>query len=446
MSTSPVAWRSGGVLCVVILCAASMVYYHAGLFLPRVLQVRTAEGFGNGYSFGADFYPIWLTAREGLLYHRDPYSPQNTRQIQIDLFGRTVDSRIFGAPSDYWTFAYPAFADVLLWPVATLPFFAVRIGLGLILASLTAFSVVLWLRVVHLRPGPTTVATLIILTLSSYAVLEGLFALQMGVLVGFLLAASLAALARQRLFFSGSLLALTLIKPQTILLITVYLLLWSLARWSARWKFVGGFLLMASLLGASSLLVWPHWILEWFRVISAYRRHSTPPLVSHVLGSQIGPLLGPVLMVALMAGAIALSWRMRHASTKSSDFGLTISLLLAITVVAVLPGHAVYDHVLLLPGVILIALSWRDFASSRPFRVMLAVTAFAVFWQWISAPVLIAAHPFVSDQGFTPALLTVPIRTAASIPFGVLALLALMMLQGRLKKNRSHDEKSAPRP
>jgi len=47
---------------------------------------------------------------------------------------------------------------------------------------------------------------LILLTLSSYAVLEGLFAEQLGLLVGFLLAASLAALVRERLFLSGSLL------------------------------------------------------------------------------------------------------------------------------------------------------------------------------------------------------------------------------------------------
>ena len=82
MSNSAAAWRSGGILSVVIVCALCMVYYHLVLFVPRVSQVRTAEGFGNGYSFGADFYPVWLTAREGLLHHRDPYSPQTTRQVQ----------------------------------------------------------------------------------------------------------------------------------------------------------------------------------------------------------------------------------------------------------------------------------------------------------------------------------------------------------------------------
>jgi Glycosyltransferase family 87 len=433
MFTSPVTWRSGGTLCVAILLAACMVYYHVGLLIPRVSEVRAAEGFGNGYSFGADFYPIWLTAREGLVHHRDPYSPQTASQIQIDLFGRIVDSRIFGAPPAYWTFAYPAFADVLFWPIALLPFFVVRIGFGLILAGLTAFSVVLWLRVLQFHPRPVTVATLIVLTLSSYAVLEGLFAEQMGLLVGFFLAASLAAVIRERFFFSGSLLALTLIKPQIMLLITAYLLLWSLARWRARWPLVGGFLLMASLLGASSLLVWRHWIPEWLHVIFAYRRYSPPPLVSLLLGNQIGPFLGPVLMVAFLLSSVLLSWRMRLASAKSSEFRLTVSIILAITSIALLPGQAVYDHVVLLPGIILIALSWRDLQASPLFRTILAVTTLAVFWQWITAPVIIAVHPFVLRQPFMPAMLTIPIRTAASIPFAVFALLVLMMVYRRDK-------------
>ena len=108
---------------------------------------------------------------------------------------------------------------------------------------------------------------------------------------------------------------------------------------------------------------------------------------------------------------------------------MTLSLLLAVTAITLLPGHAVYDHVVLLPGIILIALSWRGFASSRLFRAVLGVTALAVFWQWMLAPLVIAMHPILSPRLFISTALTLPIRTAASIPFGVLALLGLMMWQ-----------------
>jgi hypothetical protein len=411
-----------------------MTYYHLGLFVPQVLKIRAAEGFGKGYSFGADFYPIWLTARDGLLDHRDPYSSQTTRQIQIDLFGRSVDARVFGAPSEYWTFAYPAFADILFWPFALLPFSLVRVGFAMILVVLTAFGILLWLRALGLRASPTAKFLIIVFALSSYAVLEGLFAEQLGLLVGFLLAASLAALMRQRLFFSGFLLALTLIKPQTMVLIAAYLLLWSLTRWRARWQFVGGFFLTSLLLGASSLLVWPRWIPEWLHVLRGYRQYSPPPLVCYLLGPQAGSRLGPILIAALLLGALLLVWRMRAASAHSREFASTTSLVLAVTTITLLGGHAVYDHVLLLPGVILIALSWRDFAQSLPFRVVLVTTALAVFWPWMIAPLVIATRPFVSQELFRAAVLTLPIRTAASIPFGVCALLGLMMWQGSRKK------------
>jgi hypothetical protein len=412
-----------------------MVYYHLGLFVPRAMEVRATQGFSNGYSFGADFYPIWLTSREGQLHHSDPYSPEMTRQIQIGLFGRSLHARNPAAPPDYRAFAYPAFADVLFWPLALLPFSVVRIGLAVILPAVTALSVVLWLRAFRLRASAAILVSLTLFTLSSYAVLEGLFAEQTGLFVGFLLAASLAAIAGQRLFLSGSLLALTLIKPQMMVLVAAYLLLWSFAEWRVRRRFAEGFLLMSAALGMSSLLVWRRWILEWLQIMFGYRQYSTPPLVCYLLGNQIGSRLGPILIAALLASAVVLATRTRHASPSSTGFALAVSLLLAITAITLLPGHAVYDHVILLPGIILIALSWRGFAASGPlFRVVLGVTALALFWQWIFAPVVIAMRPILPPQLFASVMLTLPIRTAGSIPFGLVALLGLMMRQETRKQ------------
>jgi hypothetical protein len=76
---------------------------------------------------------------------------------------------------------------------------------------------------------------------------------------------------------------------------------------------------------------------------------------------------------------------------------------------------------------------WRDYMASLPFRVILAATALALFWQWIAAPIVIAARLLVSAT-FFPTLLTLPIRTAASIPFGICALLGLMLWQGRKRE------------
>src|SRR5690242_12322966 len=97
-------------LCLAIVSAAAMLYYHLHIFIPNALQSRATHGVGNGYVFGGDFYPIWLVARQSRGNHLDPYSPEMTREIQIGLFGRSLDSQ---DPSDpllpYREFAYPAF-------------------------------------------------------------------------------------------------------------------------------------------------------------------------------------------------------------------------------------------------------------------------------------------------------------------------------------------------
>jgi len=58
---------------------------------------------------GIPWAPIFIlfgfTSREGLLHHRNPYAPEMTRQIQMGLFGRPLDTRNPVAPFDYRAFS-----------------------------------------------------------------------------------------------------------------------------------------------------------------------------------------------------------------------------------------------------------------------------------------------------------------------------------------------------
>jgi Protein of unknown function (DUF2029). len=229
--------------------AASMVYYHLGLLLPRMLQVRASIGLGNGYSFGDDFYPVWLTARESAHGHRDLYSLEMTRKIQVGLFGRPLDPHNpFDPPVDYRQFAYPAFTDLLFWPAAEFPFPIVRVVAVMMLAVLTFVSVFLWLGALEWRTNWMGVVIILLLTLCSYSALDGLFAGQLGLLVAFLLSASIYALKRDRFLFAGFLMALTSIKPQMTVLPALYLLLWSYYHWRASNRFFIGYFSTCALL------------------------------------------------------------------------------------------------------------------------------------------------------------------------------------------------------
>src|SRR5215469_9066985 len=323
--------------------SSGTVYFHLRMFLPYAAQLRSTKGLGGGYSFGTDFYPIWLTAREAQLNHSNPYTAEMTRKIQIGVFGRPLDPRNpSDPPPECRAFAYPAFTDLILWPLSLLPFGIVRICLAVALAGITAASIPLWLTALQYRVSRGQLLALIMFTLSSYSALEGLFAVQPGLLVAFLMAASFAAMVKDRLFVAGSLFAFALIKPQVSALVLAYLLVWSFSDWRKRRSFAIGFFVWSGLLTITSLIVWPRWIMQWLSVLSAYRSYTPPPLISY----SLGPKLGPFLSTALIAVSLILIWRTRSVPATSSLFLLNASLLLAISSITLVPGQAVYDHLI----------------------------------------------------------------------------------------------------
>jgi hypothetical protein len=406
--------------------AASMVYYHLGLFIPRMLQVRSSIGIGNGYSFGDDFYPIWLTAHQSRAGHRDLYSYQMTREIQTGLFGRALDPRNKFDPSiDYRQYAYPAFTELLLWPSALLDFPTLRIVLTLLLPVLTALSFWMWLKALRWDLHPMWRAVLIVLTLGTYELLEAFFALQPGLFVGFFLAGAVLAIRNNRLMLGGVLCALTLIKPQVTALAILFLLLWSLSD-RIRARFWQGFLAATLTLTLGSLWIWPHWISGWIAVLLGYHNYAMPPLVSMLLGPRVPKYVALVVIVVLLAVGLVIAWRNRRAVQDSLRFWFTLALLLAITTITLLPGQAIYDHIILIPGILLVLRYRREFAAAgRIQRALLVAGAIVLVWPWLSAFTLLVVRGWISPGDFYAIrIFALPMRTAASLPFAVLALLA----------------------
>jgi len=66
-----------------------------------------------------------------------------TREFKLVFSDGRLTRRNPAAPIDYRTFAYPAFADSLLWPQHPALFPLCRTVLALILAAVTALSTVL---------------------------------------------------------------------------------------------------------------------------------------------------------------------------------------------------------------------------------------------------------------------------------------------------------------
>jgi hypothetical protein len=416
-------------LCLALIGASSILYYHQRLFIPRALAVRASGGLGNGYAFGNDFYQVWLSSREWLRHGRDPYSAAMTREIQTGLYGRTLDRAIPTDPIDQRQFPYPVFTDLLFWPATEFSFGFVRVALLCLLLPLTAGAVLLWLRALDWQLDWKWRASILLLTLCSYPSLEALYALQLGLVVAFLLAASILALRRGRFLLAGILMALTTIKPQVTLLVIFYVSLWSLSDWRRRGSYCMGLVATLIVLVGGALILLPNWIYSWIHNLVAYHAYTTPQLLTEVVTKPLGPrLAGPatlLLFAASMTFAVILAWRNRAAAATSLEFWLTLSILLSLSCITLLPGQAVYDHLALLPGILFLLRYRRKLLSAGVVPAVLGtVGAIVLFWPWAAALMVIALRPLLPPPlFFSTALFDLPIRTAASLPFAVFALL-----------------------
>src|SRR5258708_161715 len=140
-------------------------------YVDRVLipyQRADAEAHARPRGNLSDLYPRWLGARELLLHHRNPYSPEITREIQRGYYGRELDPRRPSDPIDQQAFAYPAYVVFLLAPTVGFPFELVRVGFRWTLLAITAAGVWLWLQAIGWRPKLATWAMVVLLALGSF--------------------------------------------------------------------------------------------------------------------------------------------------------------------------------------------------------------------------------------------------------------------------------------
>jgi hypothetical protein len=237
-------------------------------------------------------------------------------------------------------------------------------------------------------------------------------------------------LQRRKLLLSGVLLALTTIKPQVTILAILYLTIWCFHEWPKRRPFLAGAVATGTLLVGGALVVWPRWIQTWMQVVVQYHGYTPPPLIGEVVrnlvGSRLAAPVSLVLTVAMIVSAAIWAWLNRAAECSSVQFWFTLSLLLAITTIGILPGQAIYDQGILLPGVLLLLARWRELAINWVLRAMLVIGVAILVWPWIAAAGVLLVRPLLSDQQFySKPVFLLPLRTAVVFPFVLLGLLAL---------------------
>jgi hypothetical protein len=409
-------------LLIALLLAASMWWYVQNLLIPYQRADAAAHGRPRGNL--SDLYPRWLGSRELLLNHRNPYSPEVTREIETGYYGRPLDPSRAEDPRDQQGFVYPVYVVFFLAPTVHLPFAVVQEGFRWLLVALTISSVPLWLAALRWRPSPTTIAAMVVLTIGSFPAVQGIKLQQLSLLVAALIAACMASIESGRLVSAGVLLALAAIKPQLAAPLGGWLVLWGLGDWQQRKGFIWGLAVTLMTLVGAAQYVLPGWISDFYNAVVAYRKYTAG--AGSLLDTLITPGWGKVLSLMIVVSLACICWRLRHENANSFAFALVSSLVLAATVVIV-PMVAPYNQALLLPGILLLVREGaRIWSKNRLARLSCLAAAFLVLWPW-AATVSLALASIALPMASLQRAWAVPLYTSLGIPLGILGLLCFLV-------------------
>jgi Glycosyltransferase family 87 len=428
-----------------LLSAATWVWVQA-IVVPH--QVRESAKRDEPRGNLSDLYPRWVGARELLLHHRDPYRADIAREIQIGYYGRPLDPTRPNDPKDQQGFAYPIYVVLLLAPTVTWSFATVHRIFFWLLASLTMVSVLLWLRTLRWRIPGFAVGAWILLTLSCFPSIQGLKLQQLSLLVAALIAGSMCALVRGHYVGAGILLALATIKPQLVFLLVLWLCTWVMGNWRERNRLAWSFVVSMFTLTVAGEFLLPGWITEFRVAMKDYYRYTGGG--NSILDVLLTPMWGRITSVLLVGIGLVLIWKNRRASQETGAFEWSLCFTLATTLL-VIPTFALYNQLLLLPGLMMTMRVRRElWQESRFLRFFCSITALSVGWPYLCAASLVAALSFLSgsavDKGWA-----LPLYPSFAIPITVYALLLVssnVMTEKAQRRSRERNllEASIPAP
>jgi len=404
-----------------LLFAGSMWLYVNRVLIPHQRSEAATHEVPRGNL--SDLYPRWLGSRELLLHHRNPYSAEVTREIQAGYYGRELDPSRPMDPKDQQAFAYPVYVAFLLAPTVELPFRSVRIGFEWLLITMTAASVWLWFRAFQWQPPARIGVAATLLLLGSFPAVQGIKLDQLSLLVAGMISLCAALLASAQLIAAGIVLAVATIKPQLVVPLAAYLLLWAATDWARRQRFVWAFGLAMIALWAGGEIILPGWVTKFRQAAHEYLRYTGG---KSLLESLLSPLWGSITSLLLFSALALAVWRFRRAEPQSRQFSIVFAAALAVTLISV-PMVAPYNYFILVPAVLLIVREWEGLWRANVFtKAMCVATVLFVGWQWLGALLAVLASVWLPPETVQRAW-KLPLLAILMIPFVVLVQMALLL-------------------
>lgn len=308
----------------------------ATLILVNLRFARSSPG-------GNDFLPRWLGTRLYLTSRQDPYRPETTLAIQEKMYGRVAQEG-----EDQAQFTYPFYSILFFAPFALVGDYAIARALwitfqeiAIVATAISAIAVSGW------KPGRWPLAAFLLFALAWFHAAKPLVDGNAAILVGALVTLGLLALHRGRDGLAGLLFALSTIKPQMVLLVIPFILIWSISqkRKTVFWTF---FVSLIFLLGISFILQ-PNWLVQNIAQAFLYQSYSPPTTLASVFAHWWGDAGLAAGWVLNLTFGLLLIFEWLSAFRKDFDWFLwTVCVTLAIGPLVGLPATSANYAILLL--------------------------------------------------------------------------------------------------
>jgi hypothetical protein len=205
---------------------------------------------------------------------------------------------------------------------------------------------------------------------------------------------------------AGVLLALTTIKPQVVLLVVLYVLIWAI--FQRRYRIIAWFFITMALMVACATLLIPDWIMQNLREVMRYPGYNPPGTPASALATwfpALGPRIGTIISLAVIVIMIVEWWLARHQEYRHFLWTGCLTLVLsAWSGIQTDPGN----FIMMMPAVILffaiLAERWPAISNVITASVIggLLVLIWVIFiatleksYQPIQSPVLFFPLPLI---------------------------------------------------
>lgn len=347
---------------------------------------------------GNDFLVHWMGTRSLVFQGLNPYSDEVALKIQNFAYGHPA-----GPGEHELRVAYPLYSVIVFFPFALINNFdlARAVWMTVLEAGLIALTIVS-LRLARWRVKPLMLIALLLFSLAWYHGVRPLINGNAVILVALGLAGGFLALKNGADELAGVLFAFTTIKPQVVVLVLAFVVIWGLS--TGRKSLVGWLVGTVILLSAAAALIIPTWILDNLREVMRYPSYNPPgspqaAFIAHwpAFGARIGWALTAVMAVILVVEW----WSNRKA--EFPGFYWTACLTLTVsqwTGIQTDPGN----FIVLLPALILVfsLLNSRWRSGGRVFVGLSMILVFAGIWGLFLSTVKYGAQPVQSSIMFFP--------------------------------------------